>query len=310
MADRHQKLSVHNLLDLAITLFKTIYLLFISWLSFIVPAVKKSVAGEIVLVTGAGSGIGRLISINFAKQGSTLVLWDINKEGNDETAEQIKQLGGKAHSYVVDVTKKEDVYRVAKQVTQEVGDVTILVNNAGVVNGRRFLDCPDELIQRTINVNAMAYFWTLRAFLPSMIAKNHGHIVSISSIMGSVSGPRLTDYCASKYATVGLHESLALELLAERVTGIHTTLVQPYQINTGLFAGVYVNLFPPLDPQYVADKTLHAVLTNQKVIILPKLMYLLPFLKSWLPFECTVSLAQGMGFLDAMDSFIGHQKQV
>ncbi|XP_070535161.1 estradiol 17-beta-dehydrogenase 11-like [Ptychodera flava] len=104
-------------------------LVFWSWIKLFLPANKKSVAGEIVLVTGAGSGFGRLMSINFAKQGSTLVLWDINKEGNYETAEQIKQLGGKAHSYVVDVTKKEDVYRVAKQVRQEVASLKRLVSH-------------------------------------------------------------------------------------------------------------------------------------------------------------------------------------
>ncbi|XP_070535155.1 epidermal retinol dehydrogenase 2-like [Ptychodera flava] len=255
-------------------------LIFWSWIKFFLPANKKSLDGEIVLVTGAGSGIGRLMSINFAKQRSRLVLWDINKEGNDETAEQIKQLGGKAHSYVVDVTKKEDVYRVAKQVTQEVGDVTILVNNAGVVAGKKLLDCPDELIERSMNVNAMAVFWTIKAFLPTMIDNNHGHLVTIGSIAGSCGCPGLVEYCASKFAAVGLHESLMLEMDIQKVTGVHTTLVQPYFIDTGMFDGVKTGLIPMLDQVYVADKVVQAVQTNQEVLCIPKAVYLLPYFKT------------------------------
>ncbi|XP_070534812.1 epidermal retinol dehydrogenase 2-like [Ptychodera flava] len=284
-------------------------LVFWSWIKFFLPASKKSLDGEIVLVTGAGSGIGRLMSINFAKQGSTLVLWDINKDGNDETAEQIKQLGGKAHSYVVDVTKKEDVYRVAKQVTQEVGDVTILVNNAGVVAGKKLLDCPDELIERSMNVNAMSIFWTVKAFLPSMIAKNHGHLVTIASMAGSMGFPGLVEYCASKFAAVGLHESLMLEMDMQKVTGVQTTLVQPYWIDTGMFEGVTLDLIPMLEPQYVVDKIIHAVQTNQRVLCLPKSMYLFPYFKSWMPVDATMLMGRISKSGNVMETFVGRQKK-
>ncbi|XP_070555370.1 epidermal retinol dehydrogenase 2-like [Ptychodera flava] len=284
-------------------------LIFWSWIKFFLPASKKSLDGEIVLVTGAGSGIGRLMSINFAKQGSTLVLWDINKEGNDETAEQIKQLGGKAHSYVVDVTKKEDVYRVAKQVTQEVGDVTILVNNAGVVAGKKLLDCPDELIERTMDVNVMAVFWTIKAFLPTMIDNNHGHLVTIGSIAGSCGCPGLVEYCASKFAAVGLHESLMLEMDIQKVTGVHTTLVQPYFIDTGMFDGVKVGIIPMLEQEYVAKKVVDAVQSNQKVLCLPKAMYVFPYLKSWMSVDAFMRLTYLVGGGTFMEGFVGRQKK-
>ncbi|XP_077989809.1 epidermal retinol dehydrogenase 2-like [Glandiceps talaboti] len=300
---------MNRLVEFVKSLYVAHVAIILSVIHFFFPRTRKSIAGEIVLLTGAGGGIGRLMSMNFARQGATLVLWDINKEGVDETAKQIRQIGGKAHSYVCDVTKREEVYRVAEQVTKDVGNVTILVNNAGVAYGKRLLDNSDEQIERTMNVNTMAHFWTLKAFLPSMISKNHGHIVTIASIMGSAPGARLTDYCASKFAAVGLHESLHLELAAENATGVHTTLVQPYQIDTGMFSGVYIDILPPLEPQYVADKVLDAVLRNDRVIMMPRLMYVIPLLKSFLPVDCTAALYEGLGFSTAMNTFIGRQKK-
>ncbi|XP_002741940.1 epidermal retinol dehydrogenase 2-like [Saccoglossus kowalevskii] len=281
----------------------------VSCFRFFVPMQKKSLAQEIVLITGAGAGIGRLMSTNFAKQGSVVVLWDINKQWMDETAEIITTQGGKAHSYQCDVTSKDEVYRLAKQVKKDVGGVTVLVNNAGVVNGKRFLDISDEMIERTMNVNAMGICWTLKAFLPSMIAQQHGHIVTIASIMGSCSAPQLSDYCASKHAAVALHESVSMELIMDNIKGVNMTLVQPYHIDTELFAGVNVGILPPLAPQFVADRVLLAVQTNQKVLCLPRLMYWVPFLLSILPLDCVIEIAQGLGFFTAMQSFIGRQKK-
>ena len=89
-----------------------------------------------------------------------------------------------------------------------VGDVTMVINNAGVVSGRPLIQCSDESIQRTFDVNVLAHFWIIKAFLPAMIEKNSGHIVNIASAAGLVGAAGLVDYCSSKFAAVGLHESL------------------------------------------------------------------------------------------------------
>lgn len=117
-----------------------------------------------MFVTGAGSGLGRLLSLRFAKLGAVVVCADINKQANDTVVEEIKSLGGKAHGYKCDCSSREDIYRVADLVKQQVGDVTILVNNAGIVSGKKFLETDDRLIQKTMEVNTMAHFW-VRGFL-------------------------------------------------------------------------------------------------------------------------------------------------
>lgn len=87
-----------------------------------------------------------------------MVLWDINKENMDKVADEIKSLNGEVWSYVCDVTKKDEVYQTASKV-KGIGDVDILINNAGTVNGKNFLSCSDKDIERTMNVNLMAHFW-------------------------------------------------------------------------------------------------------------------------------------------------------
>ncbi|NWR08133.1 RDHE2 dehydrogenase, partial [Paradoxornis webbianus] len=249
----------------------------------VVPVRKKNVSGEIVLITGAGSGIGRLLAIKFASLGATVVLWDINQEGLNCTVRMARENGaGRVHSYICDCSKRQDVYRVADQVKKEVGDVNILINNAGIVIGKTFLDSPDSLLEKTMEVNTVAHFWTYKAFLPAMIAANHGHLVSIASCAGLCGGSQATDYCASKFAAVGFAESVDMEMRVLRKTGVKTTIVCPFVINTGMFNGVkckWPHVIPSLDPEYVAERIVSAVQQNQEMLIIPRIIYLLCFLK-------------------------------
>merc|ERR1719433_2399267 len=126
---------------------------------------EKDIKGQVVLVTGGGSGIGRLMCLRFARLGASVVTWDINKVGNEETVSMIKAEGKKAYSYTVDMSSKDAIYDTAKKTQSAVGHVSILVNNAGIVSGTALLDTPDTKIIRTFDVNILAHFWTLKAFL-------------------------------------------------------------------------------------------------------------------------------------------------
>ncbi|NXH81383.1 RDHE2 dehydrogenase, partial [Edolisoma coerulescens] len=279
----------------------------------VVPRRKKNVSGEIVLITGAGSGIGRLLAVKFASLGATLVLWDINQEGLNYTVRLARENGaGRVHSYICDCSKRQDVYRVADQVKKEVGDVSILINNAGIVIGKRFLDSPDSLVEKTVEVNTMAHFWTYKAFLPAMIAANHGHLVSIASTAGLCGTNQLSDYCASKFAAVGFAESMDMEMRILRKTGVKTTVVCPYVINTGMFDGLkskWPRVLPILDPEYVAERIITAIRQNQEMLFIPRIIYVLLVLKSFLPVKACVLLLDYFGSFDIMNTFKGRPKK-
>lgn len=247
---------------------------------------SKSVSGDIVLITGGGGGLGRLLAERFSKLGSTIVVWDINQEAIDGTVEQVKSLGGNAYGYVCDITNRECVYKIARQVEKEVGNVSILINNAGVVSGKPLLDTPDHLIQRTFDVNIVSHFWTTKAFLPEMINSKKGHIVTVASMAGLVGMTKLVDYCASKYAAVGFDESLRLELETYGHHNVHTTAICPYFIrSTGMFDGVATRLVPILEAPYVADRIVQAVLTNEKQVHLPGFFKPLLIIKGMMPWN-------------------------
>ncbi|NXM49015.1 RDHE2 dehydrogenase, partial [Gymnorhina tibicen] len=290
-----------------------VYYLLESLVFLVVPRRKKNVSGEIVLITGAGSGLGRHLAVKFASLGATLVLWDINQEGLNYTVRLAKENGaGRVHSYICDCSKRQDVYRVADQVKKEVGDVSILINNAGIVTGKRFLDSPDALLEKTMEVNTMAHFWTYKAFLPAMIATNHGHLVSIASTAGHCGGSQLSDYCASKFAAVGFAESIDIEMRILRKTGVKTTIVCPYVINTGMFDGLKIkwpHTLPILDSEYVAERIITAVRQNQEVLFIPRILYVLFFFKSFLPVKASVLLLDYFGNFDIMNTFKGRPKK-
>lgn len=302
-------------LDLGIEIVKCIILIIYSFFSLIFKQIvpykyrSKSVNNEITLVTGAGSGIGKLVAMKLAKLGAKLVLVDIDSVSNEKTANEIMANGGFARTFTCDLSDQAKIYAVADEIKRTVGNVQILINNAGIVTGKKFLESSDSAIERTFKVNTLAHFWLGKAFLPSIIEKNHGHVVTIASMAGFFGNAGLCDYCASKFAAVGFDESLRNELVRLGKNGVNTTVVCPYYINTGMFDGVKTSVIPLLEPEYVADKIVEAILTNQKILMLPKLMYFMYALKGLLSPEVSNCLGNGV-FKTAndMDGFVGRTK--
>ncbi|XP_077020179.1 retinol dehydrogenase 10-like [Tamandua tetradactyla] len=164
--------------------FKVLWAFVLAAARWLVRPKEKSVAGQVGLITGAGSGLGRLFALEFGRRRALLVLWDINTQSNEETAGMVRhiyrdleaadaaalQAGNgeeeilphcnlQVFTYTCDVGKRENVYLTAERVRKEVGEVSVLVNNAGVVSGHHLMECPDELIERTMMVNCHAHFW-------------------------------------------------------------------------------------------------------------------------------------------------------
>lgn len=248
---------------------------------------KKDLYGELALVTGGGGGLGRLLALRLTKLGAKVIVWDINQDGIDETVKIVQSLGGFCKGYKVDISNKDQVYKYADLVREEVGEVSLLFNNAGVVSGRALLDTPDHLIERSFNVNILAHFWTTKAFLPSMLERDHGHIVTIASLAGHVGISKLVDYCSSKFAAVGFDEALRIELEYMGAHGVFTTVICPYFIQaTGMFDDVHSRWVPTLDSNTVADKIIEAVQKNEKYAIIPGYLRAMLAIKWIFPWGC------------------------
>jgi len=202
---------------------------------------------QIVVITGGASGVGELLANTLAVRNVTVVVLDVNP---------IVTENYNVTYYQCDVSKWEEVSRVAKVVIEEIGNPTVLINNAGVVQGKLLLDLSPEDVKQTFDVNTLAHFWTLKAFLPGMIEEKTGHIVTVGSIAGMVGIAQMSDYCASKAALISLHESLRYELDKRyNCPSIRTTLVLPGHINTRMFSKMslpksklYNFLVPSLQP--------------------------------------------------------------
>lgn len=139
----------------------SIYQLFKSILMIFVPKQfkpKKDLKSQKILITGAGSGVGRQLAIEFSKHSVYLILLDINKEYLMDTKNMLDHRSS-AFCYNCDITDRKKVYEVADKIKKEIGDVDIVVNNAGIVNGKYLMDLPDEMIVKTIEVNSVAHFW-------------------------------------------------------------------------------------------------------------------------------------------------------
>ena len=256
-----------------------------------------------VVITGAASGLGRRMALGVARRGGALSLWDVDRAGLEAVVAEVAGLGGRAQPVVCDVSDRSAVYAAAQGLDEP---TDVLINNAGVVSGKSLLEIPDERIQKSLEVNTLSLFWTIKAFLPGMIERNRGHIVTIASAGGLIGVPRLTDYCASKFAAVGLDESLRVEL-KKRAPGVRTTVVCPYYIDTGMFAGAKTRfsfLLPILKEEKVSEKILRAVERNRAQLHMPPLVYTIPLLRL-LPVSWFDAIARLMGISASMDEFVG-----
>ena len=145
-----------------------------------------------------------------------------------------------------------------------------LINNAGIVSGSPILETSDERIIKTFEVNSFAHLWTIKSFLPGMLESKLGHIVSVASVAGHGGAAKLVDYCGRKFAAVGIDEAFRVELYTQGHSDyIKTTCVSPYYTNTGMFDGVHSKVLPILEPEYVADRAVAAILTNREILLLP-----------------------------------------
>jgi len=192
-------------------------------------------ANHTAVVTGAGSGIGRAIAAGYAREGAQVVVLDINQAAAAETAQEILNAGGKAQSFALDVTRRDDCIAMAKQVADKVGPVSILVNNAGIARRNGMLGENEAVIkdwEDIIAINLSGVFNVTHAFLAPLRA-NKGRIVNICSIQSflHLKTPSSPAYTASKHGVLGFTKALAAELGKE---GVRVNAIGPGFIETPL----------------------------------------------------------------------------
>ncbi|CAF1559114.1 unnamed protein product [Rotaria magnacalcarata] len=260
---------------------------------YIFSTTEKNIRNEIVLVTGSGRGLGQQMALLLAKRGAIVVLCDIDKNANEETVLLIeKELaltthhGNRVFAYECDIGKRDEVYRLVGQIQKDVGEITMLINNAAILSSKSITDMTDEEFSRCLNVNLFAAYWLIRQILPSMKKRNHGHIVTMLGTTAVFGMGNFADICTSKFGLVGLMESVDHELTLGGFDGIYTTAAVSHYVKTGLYqlAKTCFNpLVPPLTIDYAAKKIMHGILINRKFVCVPRFYYLVPLVKGILP---------------------------
>ncbi len=262
--------------------------------------------GKNVMITGAASGIGRLMAQQIAEKGGHLILVDLNEAALETARSELQSGGYTCAVYHCDLSDRHQISAMATRALADHGHVDVLINNAGIVSGKTLLESSDEDIERTFAVNTLALFHMTRAFLPAMAAKGAGHIVTIASAGGIAGTARLVDYCSSKFAAIGFDESLRLELKRLEIP-VRTTVVCPFYIDTGMFEGVKTRfswLLPILKPVPVTRRIVNAIERNRQRLIMPWFVYTVYPMRI-LPVSWQDALLGFLGVNRSMDDFKG-----
>src|SRR3989475_3503502 len=192
-------------------------------------------SGQVAIVTGAGRGIGRATALELAQMGADIVVAELDREGAERTAAEVKGLGRRVSVVRTDVTSRADLKTMADRARAELGRIDVLVNNAGIYRAAAPLDVTEEHWDAIMSVNAKAVFFATQAVLPVMIAQRRGAIVNLASMAGKIGSPNNLPYNVSKAAVVSMTKSLAL---AHAKDGIRVNCVCPGFVETDMWTKV------------------------------------------------------------------------
>lgn len=222
----------------------------------------NSLNGKNALITGAGRGIGRAIAIALAKDGVNVGLLGLNMSNLEKLTSDLEPYNVTISAATADVANLESVEHAVDHIQSDLGSIDILINNAGVAKFGGFLDLTPEEWENIIRVNLMGVYHVTRAVLPQMIERKSGDIVNIASTAGQKGAPVTSAYSASKFAVMGLTESLMLEVRKHniRVTALTpSTVVTDLAVESNLITGNPENVMHPEDlaEMLVAGLKLH-----------------------------------------------------
>ncbi|MCW3161826.1 SDR family oxidoreductase [Chryseobacterium oryctis] len=261
---------------------------------------------KIILITGGASGIGKIMGRKALERGvAKLVIWDINEKGLHDVKSEFENYKGEIFTYKVDVSNLESIQSTADLVKKEVGNVEILINNAGIVVGKYFHEHTHDDIKKTTLINSDAMMHITLEFLTEMINKNNGSICNIASAAGLISNPKMSVYAASKWAVIGWSDSMRLEM-KELKKNVAVTTVMPFYINTGMFEGIKSKLVPILEPEPTAEKIIRAIEKKAKMLAMPLPYWYIRLNQGVLPLNLFDWVMRNVfGIYDTMKDFKG-----
>ena len=214
----------------------------------------RSLEGKVVAITGGARGIGKATAKAMAGQGAKVAIGDLDKPLAEETA---AQLGTEAVGLALDVTERDSFARFLDQVSERLGPLDVLINNAGIMPIGSFVDEDDATAQRMIDINVHGVIYGMKLALPRMQERGQGHIVNIASQAGKAGIPGGATYCATKHAVVGLSEAVRAEV---RGSGVEVSVVMPAVVDTELGSGLPdTRGVKKLAPEEVANAIVKAV---------------------------------------------------
>lgn len=242
---------------------------------------------RVVAITGAASGIGRALALEFARHGAHLALADIDEEGMAVTCERAQTQGVEVECTQVDVSERDAVYQWAEAVAEHFGKVNIIVNNAGVSVTAPVEDLSYEDFEWLMSINFWGVVYGTKAFLPHLRAAGEGHVVNLSSVFGIIGVPSQAAYNAAKFAVRGFTESLRAELELDGAP-IGATSVHPGGVKTNIarsaryadstvlertgdeIAREFDEKLAQLSPQQAAEQIIEAVQKNKRRVLVGK----------------------------------------
>lgn len=267
--------------------------------------------GATVLITGGARGMGELYARQAVAGGAKAVaLWDVDEAAASTLAEELRGSGADVRAYGVDVSQLDAVQDGARRTVADLGDVDVVVNNAGIVRGALFWEHdPQRDIELTMRVNTLAAMWLTRELLPAMIADSSRpkRILNIASAAGTLANPRMSVYASSKWAMIGWSESLRLELARSGHRHVAVTTFCPSYVSTGMFAGARGPLLTPImTPRQATHAAWTGMLRGTPMVLRPWTVKLAMALRGMLPTRAWDTIAARVFHVySSMDRFTG-----
>jgi NAD(P)-dependent dehydrogenase (short-subunit alcohol dehydrogenase family) len=235
-------------------------------------------ASQVIFITGAGSGLGRQLALTLSREGAAIVAVDLKPEGLESLG---KELAGKPYAWTIaDVTDVSALRTAVKELEQQQGPIEMLIANAGIGRDTCALSLRAEDVEAQVKVNLIGVANSIDAVLPSMLARNHGHLVGISSLASYRGLPKMGGYCAAKAGVNALLEAFRVEL---RPRGIHVTIICPGWIRTPLTADLKVPQPFIMNVDYAAERIVDAIRLKQEFFAFPGPGVRRVRLLKWLP---------------------------